>query len=124
LSIGPNSISLATIRAESAATRAPLGIGWLKGLVGLYGRQQLVGQRPLIKRCGLQRAVLFADSRGALATSADKALRRGEGAVAARGTDTANIAARSPRQTTARLVEITGRIVPPSIDGGDVTDDD
>jgi hypothetical protein len=115
---------LATIRAESAATRAPLGIGWLKGLVGLYGRQQLVGHRPLIKRCGLQRALPADDTRGALAVAADAAFRPGEDAVSARGTDTTKIVARRPRQTTVRLAEITGRIVPPSSDGDDVTDDD
>jgi hypothetical protein len=90
----------------------------------LYGRQQFVGNRPLIKRRGLQGTLLSAETRRLLATSPDAALRPGVDVVAACSTDTTNVAARSPRQTTARLVEITGRIVPPSIDGGDVTDDD
>jgi hypothetical protein len=124
LSTGPNDISLATICAESGATRAPLGIGWLKGLVALYGRQHLLGHRPPIKRFGLQRALPAPDAFGLLAVSADAAARPGEDAVATRGTNTTNITARNPRQTTASLAWITGRIVPPSNDGDRVTDDD
>jgi hypothetical protein len=89
----------------------------------LYGRQQLVGNRPLIKRRGLQGTLLSAETRRLLATSPDAALRPGTDVVAACSTDTTNVAARSPSQTTARLAEITGRIVPPP-DGDDVTDDD
>jgi hypothetical protein len=94
----------------------------LNGLPDLYGRQQLVGNRPLIKLRGLQGTLLSAETRRVLATSPDAALRPGD-VVAACSTDTTNVAARSPRQTTARLTEITGRIVPPP-DGDDVTDDD
>jgi hypothetical protein len=96
----------------------------LNGLVALYGRQHLVGQRPLIKRFGLQRALPAADTFAMLSASADAAARPGEDAVATRGTNTTNINARTPRQTTASLAEITGRIVPPSNDGDGVTDDD